>query len=87
MSVLAGVERDLGELPEAFRSGGLAALATAMAERIDGGRGSPSECGKVLIDALTRLRELAPPEEKKGPLDELHARRALRLEGKSGASA
>lgn len=79
MSVVAGVERDLEQLPVDLRESGLAAVALAMAERIDAGRGSPSECGKVVIEALARLRDLAPPEEKKGELHDIKSGRALRL--------
>lgn len=79
MSVLDGVEMDLAGYPDDLRESGLAALAVAMAERIDGGRGSPSECGKVLIDALAKLRELAPVEEKKGELHDIKSGRSLRL--------
>lgn len=86
MSVVAGVERDLEALPKDLRESGLAAVALAMARRIDGGQGSPSECGKVVIDALTRLRELAPPEEKKGQLHDIKSARTRRLaSGKSKA--
>jgi hypothetical protein len=79
MTVVEGVDRDLANLPEDLRESGLAAVARAMAERIDGGKGSPSECGKVLIEALTKLRELAPPEEKKGELHAIRSDRSLRL--------
>lgn len=79
MSVADGVRRDLEQLPEELRDSGLAAVALAMAERIDLGRGSPSECGKVVIDALARLRDLAPPKQEKSKLDDLTARRNARL--------
>ena len=86
MSVVEGVERELERLPRDLRESGLAAVARAMAERIDEGRGSPSECGKVIIEALTKLRELAPPEEKKGQLHDIKSGRALRLaKGSSGS--
>lgn len=79
MTVLEGVERDLESLPADLRECGLAAVARAMALRIDEGRGSPSECGKVLIDALSRLRDLAPPKMERTKLDDLTARRKQRL--------
>lgn len=85
MSVIEGVEHDLAALPEGLRKSGFAALALAMAERIDGGKGSPSECGKVLSEQLSKLRELAPPEAKKGAVDDLNERRARRLAGVSAA--
>lgn len=86
MSVVAGVRRELERLPEDLRESGIAAVALAMAERIDSGKGSPSECGKVVVDALTRLREMAPPEQQKTRVDELRERRAKRLEGGSAAA-
>lgn len=81
MSVLAGIEQELQKLPEELRDSGLAAIARAMAERIDSGRGSPSECGKVAIDALTRLRELAPEEVKADGIDDLAKQRVKRRGG------
>lgn len=86
MSVLAGVEADIARLPVEMRDSGLAAIARAMASRIDEGRGSPSECGKVAIDALVKLRELAPPVEKKGKLYAINEGRNSRLaEGQPGS--
>lgn len=79
MTVVEGVEWELSQLPDELRQSGFAAVALAMAERIDGGKGSPSECGKVVLDALSKLRELAPPEEKKGELHGIRSGRSLRL--------
>ena len=87
MSVVEGVERELAKLPEDLRESGFAAVALAMAERIDAGRGSPSECGKVVIDALARLRELTPPQHERTRLDELTARRQARLARRADAKA
>jgi hypothetical protein len=86
VSVLVGVEHDLTRLPDDLRASGLAALARAMAERIDEGRGSPSECGKVLESVLVRLRELAPPKQEKDDIDELGAKRAARRAGLAGVA-
>jgi hypothetical protein len=79
MSVLEGVEADLAQLPEHLRESGLAAVAKAMAQRIDTGKGSPSECGKVVIEALSKLRDLSPPKREEDGVDELSNRRADRL--------
>lgn len=88
MSVREAVERDLAKLPDDLADSGLAATALAMADRIDGGKGSPSECAKALMQALEQLRDLAPaPEKEKDGLDDLSARRAARLAGKPGAKA
>lgn len=79
MSVVEGVEGDLAGYPDDLRTSGLAALARSMAERIDSGRGSPSECGKVLIETLGKLRDLAPVEEEGGELHGIKSKRAVRL--------
>lgn len=86
VTVVEGVQRDLAALPEDLRESSLAAVALAMAERIDAGRGSPSECGKALLDAMSRLRDLVPPKKEGSRLDELTARREKRLRG-AGAEA
>jgi hypothetical protein len=72
MSVLDGVERELKGLPKELRDSGVAEVARALAKRIDEGRGSPSECGKVVLDALSRLRELAPPKHERTKLDDIN---------------
>lgn len=88
MSVLTGVERDLEDLPEDLAQSGAAELARSMATRIDEGRGSPSECGKVLLEALAKLRELKPVEEKGGIVHDIRSGRArrLRIAGGSGTT-
>lgn len=76
--VVAGVERDIAKLPEELRESGVAATAIAMAEAIETGQGSRSECGKVLLDALDRLRALAPEEAAADGIDDLATARARR---------
>lgn len=83
MSVLEGVERDLAAFPEDLSSSGTAELARAMARRIDEGHGSPSECGKVLLDSMATLRELAPIKVEEDALNDIRSRRRLRLAGGS----
>lgn len=87
MSVVAGVSREISKLPVDLQESGLAAIALAMAERIDGGRGSPSECGKVVIEALSQLRALAPPKRERDGIDEIGVKRAARRAGAGGATA
>ena len=77
--MLEGIEKELATLPLDLAQSGTAAVARAMAERIDGGRGSPSECGKVLLHALETLRALAPPKKEADKLDDLAERRAKRI--------
>ena len=85
MSVVEGVREELAGLPVGLAPG-LRALALAMAESIDSGRGSRSECGKVLSDTLSKLRDLAPPKQEASRLDELTARRRKRLAGGAGSA-
>lgn len=84
MSVKDAFDREFKKLPADLQDSGEAAIALAMASRIDEGKGSASECGKVAIDALTRLRDLAPPPLEKDEIDELEARRARRRAGGAG---
>lgn len=86
MSLVAAVEREIGRLPSDLADSAVAATALAMAERIDGRQGSPSECGKVLLQALETLRALAPPKQEMDELDELRERRKQRREGLAKAS-
>lgn len=87
MTQVERVQRDIDKLPADLADGGVAGLALAMAAVLDGeARGSASECGKVLLQALAELRELAPPAEKKGQLHDLKSERAVRLAaGRSAA--
>lgn len=87
MNVADAVRHELSELPDDLRESGIAAVAVALAERIDAGKGSPSECGKVVLDALTRLRDLSPPKQEKTKLDDLTARRRIRLAGAAASKA
>jgi hypothetical protein len=79
MSAVASVKRDLKRLPDHLAESAEAATALAMAERLDLDEGSPSECAKALMDAMARLRAMAPPEEKRGELHDIRSARALRL--------
>ena len=76
LTVTAAVRRDLAEVairdPKLAISG-LAALALALAHQIDGGAAASAipMCAGQLRDALDRLRELCPPEQKADEVDEL----------------
>jgi hypothetical protein len=87
MTVVSGVERDLAGMPADLSTSGVAELARSMAARIDEGRGSPSECGKVLLEALAKLREMKPTEQKGGLVHDIRSGRArrLRVAGSSGS--
>lgn len=79
---------DLKGLPAEMSKSGLAALALTLAREVDSpgnSATSKSMCARVLFDALERLRELAPVEEKADGLDDLVARRAARLAGVAGS--
>lgn len=81
MTAVAAVRRDLERLPDELAQSALAATMLAMAERLDGGGGSPSECAKALADAWSKLRDLAPVERKRDGVDELSRARADRIAG------
>jgi hypothetical protein len=85
MSAVVSVKRDLKRLPSELAESAEAATALVMAQRLDDSEGSPSECAKVLMDAMGRLRAMAPPEEKKGALHGIRSGRALRLAAGSPA--
>jgi hypothetical protein len=89
MLVSEAVLRDLGRYPERLAESALAASALALAREIDTGSNSAtskSMCAKALQDALRELRELAPPEEKKGELHDIKSGRSLRLAPGSSAA-
>ena len=83
---MEGVERDLSVMPADIAGSGLAAIARVMAEKLDGGKGSPSECAKALMQALEQLRGLAPAKREFGELDALRAAREARLAGRKSAA-
>ena len=60
----------------------MAATVRSMARAIDdpaNSATSKSMCAKVLMDALTTLQAMAPPEQENDKLDDLVARRTARL--------
>ena len=88
LTVTAAVERDLAEIAKSdpnLAISGLAALAIALAHKMDGDMADTAVpmCAGQLRDTLNRLRELCPPEQKPDELDDLAARRAARLAGDS----
>ena len=89
-SVVAAVQRDLATIrrssPELAASG-LAMLALALAQEIDGENSATSKsmCAGQLRDTLDRLRELMPTEQEADELDELAARRDTKRVGGSAA--
>ena len=88
--VIDAVEADLAKLEERWPGvtvSGLAQAAVALAYELDNPYNSATskgQCAKALMEALDRLRELAPAEEEKDGLDELGTRRAARLAGGAG---
>lgn len=87
VSVVAAVERDLAEIrtrDERLAASALAATALAMAAEIDdsvNSATSKSMCAARLQEALDRLRELTPPEEKSDGIDRIGERVRLKLAG------
>lgn len=82
--VSESVARDLAEIRKRAPSvadSTLAAAAQALALELDhpyNSATSKSMCAKALMEAVERLRELAPPPEKKDKVDNLAAQRATR---------
>ena len=93
MNVVEAVRRDLeaiGRRDSELAESALAATALSLAASLDdpsNSATSKSMCSKSLLDILDRMRELAPPAEENDDLDELQARRTLRLEGGTEAAA
>jgi len=87
VSVVDAVERDLStirRLSPDLADSGLAASALVLAAELDSpgnSATSKSMCARALIEALERLRELAPAGDEEDKLDELGARRAARIGG------
>lgn len=83
MSVLESVERDLaavGERDPVLAESGLAAAARQLAREMDGDNSATSKamCAKALMEALDRLRELAPAAKAEDRIDELAGKRTKR---------
>ena len=84
--VTAAVRRDLAairKLDASLADSALAALALALAAEIDDDNSATSKSmnGRVLLDTLATLRELAPVEAEKDSLDDIARRRAARIAG------
>lgn len=86
-SVTASVEADLAAVAKqdkALATGALAALALSMARQLDdpgNSATSKSMCARVLLDTMSRLRELTPEAEEADGVDDLQKRRQKRIEG------
>ena len=87
-SVEKATRADLARLPADLAGGALAASALELARGLDGANSltSKSMAAKAHGDIMNRLRELAPPEERRDGLDDLSARRAERLAGESASA-
>jgi hypothetical protein len=93
MTVVDAVARELAALRERapdLADSAIAASAAALARELDDPENSAtskSMCAKALADAMTKLREWAPPIEKKDGLDELRTRRTARRRAAGGAAS
>lgn len=89
---IRGVEADLADLrtrSTELADSAFAGSAMTLAYEIDNPFNSATSkamCAKALLDLMNRLRELAPPEEKRDGLDDLATRRAKRLNGGAAAA-
>jgi hypothetical protein len=90
--LIEATERDLADLrtrDRALADSGLAAMVLQLAYEIAdpyNSATSKSMCAKALLDAMSQLRELAPPKRKSDRLDDLAARRLQRLAAGGAAS-
>lgn len=73
-------------MPRELAESTLAGAALVMCERLDENRGSPSECGKVLILALEQIRALAPAREETDQVDDIGDELARRRERVAAAA-
>lgn len=81
-SVSEALERELAAMPQELRESTLAATAMSLADALDdpdNSATSKSMCGRVMLDILDRLRELAPPQQQTTQLDDIRNRRQQRL--------
>jgi hypothetical protein len=69
---------------------GLAATALALSRELDDAGNSAtskSMCAKALMDALDRLRELAPPQKEESELERKRRERSERRRSSGGTAA
>lgn len=91
MKAVAAVQRDLATIAEtdpALATSALAAAAMAMAREVDNSGNSAtsmSMCANALLNIMNQLRELMPKAAEKDGLDDLSARRAVRIARGSAA--
>lgn len=84
LTAVAAVRRDLADIAKRdprLAESGLAATALALASELDAKNSATSKsmCARALVEALEKLRALAPEEEAHDQLDSLAARRAARI--------
>lgn len=91
LNVVEAVERDLAEIGDRaawVSDSAIAATAVRLAYELQNpfnSATSKSMCARSMIEAMNRLRELAPKQEEPDQVDELATARATRLAG--GAKA
>ena len=63
----------------------LKAMALSLADAMDGPSSATSKsmCARALMDALSQLRELAPPEKREDRVDEVAKRRRDRISSRA----
>lgn len=90
VSVVAAVERDVkafAELLPGIDESAEAATALALAAELDDRNSATSKsmCARALAELMLQMRSRLPEERVGDSLDDLAARRAARLAGKSAA--
>ncbi len=82
VSMEDAVQRDLAELPDSMRRGGIASVALMCARILDEGGLAPRDAAGFAREmrlSLAQLREMAPGEVKGDPTDDTRERRERRL--------
>lgn len=84
MTMEDAVQRDLAELPDGMRRGGIASVALMCARILDEGGLAPRDAAGFAREmrlSLAQLRDMAPGEIKGDMTDEVRERREKRLAG------
>lgn len=86
VSMREAVEKDLSQLPDSMRRGGIASVALMCARILDEGGLAPRDAAGFAREmrlSLAQLREMAPGEVKGDATDEVKLRRDKRLGGET----
>jgi hypothetical protein len=80
-NVIDSIQRGLDDMPPAVAGSALAAMALALGREIEhpyNSATSKSMCAKSLMEALDRLRAIAPPKQEADGIDDIAGQREKR---------